>query len=169
MAAVRKVQVQYDLKPNKVSNSTAFGKYYAQLVRNSTINLDGLAAHISDHGSIYTPDIVVGVLTKFRSCLVELLSQGTAVKIDGLGTFYPSFESEGAETYEKYSISSQLKGVHIRFRPDDSDATKLTSKAFLAKCICTERIVWDENDRPVRINGKPVGEGNDDDDPDDGD
>ena len=53
-----------------------------------------MAKHISEHGSVYTQDVVFGVLEKFRSCLVEMLLESKRVKIDGLGTFFTTLENE---------------------------------------------------------------------------
>ena len=91
--ASKKIGLKYDIYQNNVTDSTANGKWYARVVRDNTLDLDGLTRHIADHGSIYTPDVVLGVLTKFSSCMVELISQGVGVKIDGLGTFYPTLET----------------------------------------------------------------------------
>ena len=57
------------------------------------MNTPKLAQHIAEHGSIYTSDVVFGVLEKFRSCLVEMLLNSKKVKIDGLGTFYCTIEN----------------------------------------------------------------------------
>ena len=37
------------------------------------------------------------------------------MKLDGLGTFFPTMESKGAESPVGYNIRDYLKGVHIRF------------------------------------------------------
>ena len=63
-------KILYEVKQNQNEHSTAFGKWYAQVKALETMNTRKLANHISEHGSIYTPDVVYGVLEKFRSCLV---------------------------------------------------------------------------------------------------
>ena len=47
------------------------------------------------HGTIYTSDIVKGVVEKFINCFEELLLEGNKIKLDGLGTFYLSANTEG--------------------------------------------------------------------------
>ena len=94
-----------------------------------------MANHISEHGSIYTPDVVFGVLEKFRSCLLEMLLQSKRVKIDGLGIFFTTLENTegGAESKDKFLPQKNLKGLHIRFLPDSSTETDISSREFLKK------------------------------------
>ena len=84
-------KILYEVKQNQNSYSNAYGKWYGQVKALETLNTRKLANHIADHGSIYTPDVVYGVLEKFRSCLLEMLLDSKKVKIEGLGTFYTTF------------------------------------------------------------------------------
>ena len=90
MSTVNSVEMKVNLRKNTNEKSDQFGKYYAELERKRTLSLRGLAKHITDHGSIYTRDVVEGVLIKLTQCVPELLAQGQPVKLDGLGTFYPT-------------------------------------------------------------------------------
>ena len=121
---------------NKNRDSAAFGKWFARLKSMETLNTRMLANHISEHGSIYTPDVVFGVLEKFRSCLVEMLLNSRKVKIDGLGTFYPMVECTkgGAPTEDKFNVNEHIAGVHIRFLPETAQEENLSSREFLKKC-----------------------------------
>ena len=94
-----------------------------------------LAQHISEHGSIYTPDVVYGVLEKFRSCLIEMLLDSKRVKIDGLGTFFTTIENEkgGAISEEKFSVNTNLKALHIRFLPEQEQEMNISSREFFKK------------------------------------
>jgi hypothetical protein len=62
-------KILYEVKQNQNSHNAAFGKWYAQIKSLETLNMRRLVQHISEHGSIYTPDVVYGVLEKFRNCL----------------------------------------------------------------------------------------------------
>ena len=77
-------KIFYELRQNKNNLSKIFGKWFAHSKTVETLNTRKLAQHISEHGSIYTPDVVYGVLEKFRSCLIEMLLDSKRVKIDGL-------------------------------------------------------------------------------------
>lgn len=158
--ATNQIEMQYDLRQNNSENNRAYGLWYPRAIRHSTLNLKGLAKHIQGHGSIYTTDVVFGVLTKFKDCLVELVSQGTGVKIDGLGTFYPTLEATGAESAVGYNINEHLKGVHVRFLPEDADIEKITSRAFAEKVYMKQRLIFDMNGVPKKVeNGELVSYG----------
>ena len=111
--------IRYCLQKCTNSKSTAYAKYYAKPVSQGTVNLDELAAHISDHGSVYTRDVVVGVMTKMVDCINELLAQGYKVKLGELGTFYNSIRNDGKKAVSdptKFDVA-QIAGMNLRFLP----------------------------------------------------
>ena len=126
-------KILYEVKKNQNSHSAAFGKWYAQIKSLETLNTRKLANHISEHGSIYTPDVVYGVLEKFRSCLVEMLLESKKVKIEGLGTFYCTLENQknGALKKEDFNVNKHLKALHIRFLPEQTTEENISSRQFL--------------------------------------
>ena len=128
-------KIFYLLKQNKNTTSKIFGKWFAQAKSVETLNTRKLATHIAEHGSIYTPDVVFGVLEKFRSCMLEMLLNSRRVKIDGLGTFYTTIENQkgGAATKQEFSPNSNLKALHIRFIPDQEAETNISSREFIKK------------------------------------
>jgi hypothetical protein len=71
------------------------------------------------------------------SCPKELTVQGVPVKLDGLGTFYPSIESTGSATVLGYDPLTNISGVHMNFRPEAAGGAdeKLTSR--ILKDLCT--------------------------------
>ena len=128
-------KILYEVKQNQNSYSQAFGKWYAQVKALETMNTRRLAQHIADHGSIYTPDVVYGVLEKFRSCLLEMLLESKKVKIEGLGTFYCTLENQkkGALKKEDFNVNKHLKALHIRFLPEQTTEENISSREFLKK------------------------------------
>ena len=126
-------KIIYEVKQNQNSYSAAFGKWYAQIKNLETLNTRKLANHISEHGSIYTPDVVYGVLEKFRSCLLEMLLNSKKVKIEGLGTFYCTLENQknGALKKEDFNVNKHLKALHIRFLPEQAAEENISSREFL--------------------------------------
>ena len=74
------------------------------------------------------------------SCIIELLSQGNPVKIDGLGTFMPTVEAtkNGISKDEliagKWNASTYIRGIHIRFLPEGAGDKDITSRVFKGKC-----------------------------------
>ncbi len=123
----------YELRKNMNTASKTYGQWYAHVKTVETLNTRKLAQHISEHGSIYTPDVVYGVLEKFRSCLVEMLLESKRVKINGLGTFFATIEGSGSTTEDKYVIGANVKGLHIRFLPEQAAEQNISSREFLKK------------------------------------
>ena len=162
MSAVNQIQMRYNVvQANINEGNRPNNKWYAKAVRNGTLSLRGLANHIIEHGSIYTLDVVYGVLVKFASCLKELVAQGTAVKLDTLGTFYPSLESEGAASAEDFT-TDLIKGVHMRFLPNSTALDNINSKELLKKVSFNREATIDKMGKVIAYNGKPA-------DPDEGD
>ena len=66
---------------NNNDKSTAYGKTYGRLVHQDTMNTSDLCRHMMKHGTIYTSDIVKGVVEKFINCFEELLLEGNKIKL----------------------------------------------------------------------------------------
>ena len=128
-------KIFYQLRQNKNVKSKIYGKWFAHSKSVETMNTRKLSQHISEHGSIYTPDVVFGVLEKFRSCLVEMLLESKSVKIDGLGTFYTTIENEpgGTDKEEDFNVQKNLKALHIRFKPEGEQEMNISSREFFKK------------------------------------
>ena len=128
-------KIFYEVRQNKNEKSLVKGKWFAHSKSVETMNTRKLAKHISEHGSVYTTDVVFGVLEKFRSCLVEMLLESKRVKIDGLGTFFTTLENEpgGAAKKEEFSVTKNLKALHIRFMPEQEQEMKISSREFIKK------------------------------------
>ena len=128
-------KIFYQLRQNKNVKSKIYGKWFAHSKSVETMNTRKLSQHISEHGSIYTPDVVFGVLEKFRSCLLEMLLESKSVKIDGLGTFYTTLENEpgGADKEEDFNVQKNLKAPHIRFIPEQEQELNISSREFIKK------------------------------------
>ena len=129
-----------NLRQNKNDDSTAFGKYFAEADAKEPLNLKGFAKHMTSHGKIADYQMCVLVLGQVVDCMTELLSQGQPVKLDGLGTFYPSVDAQklGKNSVEEAvsaGADAIINGIHINFNPENSKGEKLTSRAFKDQCI----------------------------------
>ena len=143
-------KIIYEVYQNQNAHSTAFGKFYARVKYLENLNTRKLSNHISEHGSIYTPDVVYGVMEKFRSCLLEMLLNSKKVKIEGLGTFYTTLECTkfGAVTKDKFNVNKHVKGLHIRFLPEQEQEQNISSRMFLkqAEFINVESLLKKEDE-----------------------
>ena len=127
-------QILYQVKQSK-GKSPASGKWFAKVKCTDTLDVRQMAKHISEHGSIYTQDVVLGVLEKFRTCILEMLLESKKVKIDGLGTLYCTIENTrgGAAKKEDYNVGTHLRALHIRFMPEQQQEMNISSRQFLKK------------------------------------
>ena len=126
-------KIIYEVYQNQNEHNAAYGKWYGRVKYLESMNTRKLSNHIAEHGSIYTPDVVYGVMEKFRSCLVEMLLESKRVKIEGLGTFYCTIECAkgGALTKDKFNVQKHINGLHIRFLPEQEQETNISSRQFL--------------------------------------
>ena len=147
-------KIIYDVYQNKNAHNAAYGKYFGRIVHTETLNTRKLARHIADHGSIYTQDVVEGVLTKAEACIVEMLLESKKIKLEGLGTFYLMAENKkgGAVSIDKFNPKTTFSGLHIRFLPDQGDEAGLNSKDVLSKAT----FMWAEDLKREKAEGRPA-------------
>ena len=130
-------KILYEVYQNDIkdSESVMYGKWYARLKSIETLSMTKLAKHISEHGSVFTEDVVEGVMKKFKTCLLEMLLESKKVKIAGLGTFYLTCECQkgGADKESDFNVNQHLKALHIRFLPDQAEEDNLSSREFIKK------------------------------------
>ena len=133
--------ILYVLKQNMNSQSKAYGKWFAYPVIEETINLDGLAEHMSNHNTPYSKGAIKGMLTDMCSCIKELLLEGKNVKIADLAIFSLGIKnSSGAANVDEFSVSKNIKGVKLRARATGELITKnLNLEASLKKASATTK------------------------------
>ena len=129
-----------NLRQNKNDDSTAYGKYYAEVDSKEPLNLKGFAKHMTSHGKIADYQMCVLVLGQVVDCMTELLSQGQPVKLDGLGTFSPSVDGQKKGKVEladavAAGADAMINGIKINFTPENIKGEKLTSRAFKEECV----------------------------------
>ena len=129
-----------NLRQNKNDESTAYGKYFAEVDSKEPLSLKGFAKHMTSHGKIADYQMCVLVLGQVVDCMTELLSQGQPVKLDGLGTFYPSVDGQKLGKANLADAvaggpDAMINGIKINFNPENSKGEQLTSRAFKDQCI----------------------------------
>ena len=129
-----------NLRQNTNDDSSAFGKYFAEVDSKEPLNLKGFARHMTGHGKIADYQMCVLVLGQVVDCMTELLSQGQPVKLDGLGTFSPSVDGQklgknDIESAIAAGADGMINGIKINFTPENTKGEKLTSRAFKEQCV----------------------------------
>ena len=135
--ARNEITFQVNLKKDTNSASRTFGMYFGEAESKEPLNLKGFAKHLSDHGKLTTYEMMVLVLQNIVSCMKELICQGQPVKLEGLGTFYPTIENKkgGVEDPLAYDPNVQIEGVHLRFLPEGAKGEELTSRNLKEDCV----------------------------------
>lgn len=111
----------------------AYGKYYARPVVTQTVDLNGLAEHMTEHNTGFSPGATKGLLTDMVKCIKELVLQGLAVKIDDLAIFSIGLKTKkGADSEEDFSVAKNIEGVRLRARATGNlTSSKLDIQASL--------------------------------------
>ena len=105
-------------------------KTYGKIIYRGTLNLNDMTEHIMKHGSVYTEDVVIGVITKLKTCMQEMLADGYKVKLDGIGTLYPVLTSEGVADAKDYSAQENVTRLGISFLADQSKKSVYKASAM---------------------------------------
>ncbi len=145
-------------------------KTYGKIIYRGTLTLTDMAEHVMKHGSVYTEDVVVGVITKLKHCIQEMLADGYKVKLDGIGTLYPVLTSQGVADAKDFSASENITRVGIAFLADQSKRSTFKASAMrqdttLSTRLYTELAEEGENNNPEPSNpnnpspNSPEGEG----------
>ena len=111
------IMIFYDLRQNKNKDSKAFNKWFAYPVIKETVDLDDLASHMSNHNTVFSKGVILGMLTDMVGCIKELLLEGKNVKIADLAIFSLGIKNNGgADKAEDFNVVKHLKGVKLRAR-----------------------------------------------------
>ena len=131
------ITFQVNLKKDTNSASRTYGMYFGFPEVREPLNLKGFAHHLANHGKLATYEMLVLVLQNVVDCMKELICQGQPVKLDGLGTFYPTLENKkgGAESVDAFDVNTNIEGVHLRFLPEGAKGEALTSRNLKNDCI----------------------------------
>ena len=153
------IAMEVKLRKNENQQNAGYGRYYLEVARKPTLSLKGFAQHMTDHGSIYSRDVIEGVLKKITQCLPELIAQGIPVQLEPLGTFSPSLKNkkDGLTLAQlksgKWDINEQVEGVHFNFLPYSVSDENLTSRKFKEEW-CTLELTDVIKSRKETVNGK---------------
>ena len=125
-----------NLRKNENTESKGYGCYYCEAEKKEPMNLKGFARHLAEHGKLASYEMLVLVLQNVVDCMTHLVATGQPVKLDGLGTFYPTIEGKPATSVEKgvEQMNENNVGVHLRFRPEGAKGEDLTSRMLKEKC-----------------------------------
>lgn len=147
----------------------AYGKYYARPVVTQTVDLNGLAEHMTEHNTGFSPGATKGLLTDMVKCIKELVLQGLAVKIDDLAIFSIGLKTKkGADSEDDFSVAKNIEGVRLRARATGNlTSSKLDIQASLKNAA--NLLVEDSRKTTTPSGPDGDGSGSDTNDPSKGD
>jgi len=136
MAKDREI-LQVNLRREENQTSRSYGLYFTEVEYKGCLSTRALAEHIASHGSIWTRDLVEGVLKQLQVCIPEKVCQGYGVQLDGIGTFYPTIKAVAGGVVNAAaftSVNDLVDGVRIRFMPELKQLDRKTAAAFKDHC-----------------------------------
>jgi len=125
--------LEINLRKNTNVSSRGYGKYYGFVEFKGTLTTRALAEHIASHGSLWTRDLVEGVLNQLKVCLPEKVCQGYGVQLDGIGTLYPTVGNKpgGLASIANFTnVADIIDGIHMRFTPELKELDRKTAAQF---------------------------------------
>ena len=75
-------------------------------------------------------DVVIGVITKLKTCMQEMLADGYKVKLDGIGTLYPVLTSQGVVDGKDFSAQENITRLGVSFLADQSKKSQYKASAM---------------------------------------
>ncbi|MRM84268.1 HU family DNA-binding protein, partial [Riemerella anatipestifer] len=90
-------------------------KWYASAATDGEVGIDELVKQIEKFSALSEADIK-GVIIALENVIQNALSDSKIVRLEKLGTLYPTLSSGGAAT-EKDFTQSLIKSVGVNYRP----------------------------------------------------
>lgn len=98
-------------------------RVYAYAQSDLFMSIEQFAEHISSHGSLYSEDIVEGVLKKAVKCMVEKLKEGYKIDLGALGMFYVTIINKGwqelPENLKDFNPAIHISGLNVVWERSD--------------------------------------------------
>ena len=101
-----------------IQNNTGIGKskYFAIPSIDTTMDMEELAKHMSEHNTPFSKGAIMGVLTDMVQCIHEMVLEGKRVRLDNLAVFSVGLKNKGGtETAEEFS-NNNISGLKLRAR-----------------------------------------------------
>ena len=106
--------LKYQIYQSQLKDSPSYGKYYARIISDGTVDVKGLAEHMAKHNTPFSPGTITGILTDAIACIKELALDGKRITLDGLLSIGLSISHKmGAETADSFSISKCVDKVKL--------------------------------------------------------
>ena len=89
-------------------------KWYANVVNDGELSVDDLVKQIEKFSSLSEADIK-GVIIALENVIQNALANSKIVRLEKLGSLYPTLSSEGTATEKEFTIN-KIKSVGVNYR-----------------------------------------------------
>ena len=106
--------LKYQIYQSQLKDSPSFGKFYARIISDGTVDVKGLAEHMAKHNTPFSPGTITGIITDAIACIKELALDGKRISLDGLVSIGLSVTHKmGAASADEFSISKCVDKVKL--------------------------------------------------------
>lgn len=132
------MSVFYRLSKVTSPKAKGYGKWYPRAVITQTVDTEMLATIMQRNCTLKKADIVA-VISELIETMADQLQDSKRVKLNGFGSFKIGIRGEGADSAADFSISKNIKGLHVLFQPEvKTDGSGLRQKTFITGCSVQE-------------------------------
>ena len=132
------MSVFYRLSKVTSPKAKGCGKWYPRAVITQTVDTEMLATIMQRNCTLKKADIVA-VISELIETMADQLQDSKRVKLNGFGSFKIGIRGEGADSAADFSISKNIKGLHVLFQPEvKTDGSGLRQKTFITGCSVQE-------------------------------
>lgn len=103
-------------------------KFYASVVTTGETTIDELTKEIEKFSALSEADIR-GVIIALENVIQNKLAEGKIVRLEKLGSLYPSLSSKGVDT-EAEVTSSIIKEATVNYRPGERIVNAINTGGF---------------------------------------
>ena len=132
------MSVFYRLSQVTSPKAKGYGKWYPRAVITETIDTDKLAEIMQRNCTVKKADILA-VISELIETMADQLQNSKRVKLNGFGAFKIGITGEGADKAADFSVSKNIKGLHVLFQPEvKTDGSGQRQKTFITGCSVQE-------------------------------
>ena len=106
-------------------------KWYAAVANDGELTVDDLVKQIEKFSALSEADIR-GVIIALENVIQDQLANGKIIRLDKLGSFYPSLASEGVVKEEDFTVAN-IKSAKVNYRPGKRISNALSTATFKKK------------------------------------
>ncbi len=103
-------------------------KWYAVATNDGELTVDDLVKLIEKFSALSEADIR-GVIIAVENVIMDSIANGKIIRLDKLGSFYPTLSSRGADTEEDFD-TSYIRGASVRYRAGTRISNALKTTTF---------------------------------------